>query len=169
MEKLFINKDNLEKKDIDEEVIRVKAILKNKNNEILLEHNNNTYQLPGGHRENDEYLETTLKREIKEETGIDIKIDNGPFMVIEQYHKNYFNSNKNRCNKIYYYSLICDKKPNYDEIALTDFEKQTDFNIIYVNKDELENFIEEKTKTNQINDMIAYEMNEVLKVYNKYD
>ena len=90
-------------------------------------------------------------------------------MVIEQYHKNYFNSNKNRCNKIYYYSLICDEKPNYDEIALTDFEKQTDFNIIYVNKDELENFIEEKTKTNQINDMIAYEMNEVLKVYNKYD
>ena len=51
MEKIIINDDKLIKEDIDFSVTRVKGIIVNSRGDILLCHNNNTYQLPGGHVE----------------------------------------------------------------------------------------------------------------------
>ena len=82
MKRIFINDYYLNKEDLDFEVIRVKAFLVNSKGELLLAHNNNTYQLIGGHKEDDETLENTLLREIKEETGIGLSHCDGPFVQI---------------------------------------------------------------------------------------
>ncbi len=51
MEKIFFNDDNLTKEEIDETVIRLKALILNSNDELLLGYSYNTYQFPGGHLE----------------------------------------------------------------------------------------------------------------------
>ena len=56
MKRIFINDNYLRKDDIDFEVVRVKALLVNSKGELLLAHNNNTYQLIGGHVEVDGIL-----------------------------------------------------------------------------------------------------------------
>ena len=92
MKEIFLNTNNLSKEEIDEEVIRVKSLIINSKNELLLGYSYNTYQFPGGHLEENEDINTCLKREIKEETGMDISLDDlKPFMMIKYYSKNYFN------------------------------------------------------------------------------
>ena len=73
MKKIIINEYNLRAQDLDYEVIRVKGLIVNSQNQILMEFNNNTYQFPGGHLNENEKLEEALLREIREETGITIK------------------------------------------------------------------------------------------------
>lgn len=167
MERLFINRDNLKKEDIEEEAIRSKGLIINDKDELLLEYNNYTFQFPGGHRKGHESLEETLLREIKEETGNNMNIEYGPFMMITEYCRNYRNSNKNRCNKIYYYSLKCNDLPDYNNRNLSAFERKTDFNLFYVKMDEIEEFLTRSIKDKTLNELIGYEMIEVLKVYKK--
>ena len=87
MKRVFINDDNLSVDDLAYEVIRVKGIIVNNKNEVLVAHNNNTYQLVGGHVEKDEDIENALIREIKEETGTGIDAMRGPFMQMITYAK----------------------------------------------------------------------------------
>ena len=69
MKEIFINKDNLEEKDISKKIDRVKLFILNNKNQLILIHNNNTIQLPGGHREENESIDETARRELYEETG----------------------------------------------------------------------------------------------------
>ena len=111
MKTIIYNHDNLKKEEIDETVIRVKALIINSNNEILLGYAHKTYQFPGGHLEENESLEEGLKREIKEETGIEIKENNlKPFEKITYYSRNYRNTGLNRENEIYFYIINTDEK-----------------------------------------------------------
>ena len=57
MKRVIINEDNLDIKDIDDTVIRVKALMVNEKQELLVVHNNYTYQFPGGHWRDHESLE----------------------------------------------------------------------------------------------------------------
>ena len=165
MEKLLINDGLLEPTDIDGVEIRVKAFIINSDNELLIIHNNNTYQLPGGHKKKYESLEDSLEREIYEETGIDVEIKSEPFMLITEYNKNFLNSGKNICNKIYYYEVISDELPHFDRLNLTELESRTDIKINYVKIDRIEEFIEESKNNNMINDLIAYELVKAIKIY----
>jgi 8-oxo-dGTP diphosphatase len=67
------NHGNLTYQDIDEVVLRARAVMINSDNEILLGYLDNTYQFPGGHVEKDESFVDAVIREMKEETGLDIK------------------------------------------------------------------------------------------------
>jgi len=49
MKELVFNHDNLTKSDIDEIIIRIKCIIINSPNEVMLGYSDNTYQFPGGH------------------------------------------------------------------------------------------------------------------------
>ena len=85
MKDIITNKHNLKEEDITEVVKRVKILLINSKNEILLGYSHHDYQFPGGHVENGEELIQTVNREIKEETGIDLKLKNiEPFARIER-------------------------------------------------------------------------------------
>ncbi len=83
MKEIIYNDDNLLKSDITEVVVRTKALIINDNN-IYLGYADNIYQFPGGHLEANETINECLRREVMEETGIEIN-DNEisePFLKI---------------------------------------------------------------------------------------
>lgn len=158
MKRIFINDNFLTNDDMESEVIRVKALLVNSKGELLLAHNNNTYQLIGGHKEDDETLENTLLREIKEETGIGIATCDGPFIQITTYDNNYFNTGKKVCSKIYYYRIVTDEMPNILETHYDELESATDFNLFYVKIDDMKNFLHRSMNEGTIDKSIGKEM-----------
>ena len=76
MKKIITNKNNLTEADITEVVKRVKVLIINSKKEILLGYSHNNYQFPGGHVENGESLIQAVKREVLEETGIALEVNN---------------------------------------------------------------------------------------------
>lgn len=167
MKRVFFNKDNLSKSDFDYEVIRVKGIILNDKDEVLLAHNNNTFQFIGGHLESDEDMEEALLREVLEETGIVVDEISGPFMMIEAYYKNYFNTSKNVHSKIYYYKLFTDKMPDLSKTKYDILERQTDFELFYVPIKNIKLFLDECLEREQIDKNIYDEMMAVIDEYNR--
>ncbi len=170
MKELIIDNDNIKNKKIDEEVTRVKALIVNNKNEILLVHCYNEYQFPGGHLENNESNEVGLLREIKEETGIKTKIeDYSYFMTIKNYNKNYREKGVNRCNKIIYYVLNKSYDINLENANFSDYEKKGNFRLEWVSLNKVEWLLIENSNSHSFAKIIVNEMLYVLKEYkNKY-
>ena len=168
MKEIFYNHDNLNENEIDETVIRVKALLINSNNEIALGYCHKTYQFPGGHLEENETLEEGLKREVKEETGIDIKETNlKPFEKITYYSKNYHGTGKNRKNDIYYYIINTDAKFDMNNSKLDEWEKDGNFTVKTFPIENVEQVLIDSIPDNPINKVIVEEMLDIFKEYNK--
>ena len=168
MKEIVYNHDNLKEQDIDETVVRVKALLVNSNNEIALGYCHKTFQFPGGHLEKNETLEQGLKREIKEETGINIKETNlKPFEKITYYSKNYRNSELNRKNEIYYFSIYTDEKANINNTNLDNWEKEGNYKIEYINLEKVEQVLINSIPDNPINRIVVEEMLEVLNEFKR--
>lgn len=165
MKRVIINEENLDITKIDDTVIRVKALLINEKQELLVVHNNHTYQFPGGHWREHESLEKTLQREIKEETGITATIDRGPFMVIEEYYDDYLKIGRSRCNKMYYYIVHSNAGPKIEEMNLSDLERKTDFHLFYIPIKDMEQFLKESIENNSIEKVIGEEMLAVMQEY----
>ena len=166
MKEFVINDDNLRDEDIEMKVIRVKALILNSKGNILLAYNNNTYQFPGGHVDDGEAIDECMKREIKEEVGIDVEVDE-PFLSIETYDNNYFNTGKKVLNTIYYYKVFTDLEPDFSNTKYDELERKTDFELFYVDFSNLEKFIISKIDSNEIDPKIAREMIHVVKEYNQ--
>ena len=67
MKEIVFNDFNLQDSDMEDSVVRVKGLIINSRGKILLAHNNNTYQFPGGHQDEGETRDECVVREIKEE------------------------------------------------------------------------------------------------------
>lgn len=165
MKKIFYNEDNLNEKDINNSVKRAKMLIINSNNEILLGYGHDTYQIIGGHVEDNESYDECIVREVKEETGITIPLkERKPFFQIKYYCKDYPKEGLNSEYIINYYSIISDLKPNIDNINLTDNEKEGLFEFRYIPLDEvideLKSNLEICKNKNTVNDTI-----EAIKVY----
>lgn len=167
MKEFVINDDNLKEEDIEMKVIRVKALILNSKGNILLAYNNNTYQFPGGHVDENEEIDECMKREIREEVGIDVEINEDPFLCIETYDNNYFGTGKKVLNTIYYYKIFTDLEPDLSKTKYDELELKTEFNLFYVDFKGLEEFLNSKIDTNEIDPKIAREMIHVVKEYNK--
>lgn len=170
MEQIIVNKDCIQEKEITEIVKRVKAIIINSKNEILLGYSHNDYQFLGGHVEDGENLIETLNREISEESGISLNLDGAfPIILRKAYYKDYPQIGKNRKNEIYYYIIKTDKVPNLELINLTDDEKDGNFKLEYIKLDDIEEVIIKNGDKNGDLHGIANEMLEVIKIYkNKF-
>ena len=83
MKEILNNPDKLNEKDITETVIRTKALIINKEY-IYLAKEGTVYHFPGGHLEQNETLQECLKREVLEETGIELEENDikEPFLKI---------------------------------------------------------------------------------------
>lgn len=159
MKEIIYNYDYLKEEDITELVIRTKALIINNKN-IILGNENNIYQFPGGHLEENETFEECLKREVLEETGIEI--DNNeikrPFMKVTYLNKDWPEVGKNRKWKIYYYLIETSKIPNMSKVKYTEHEKQGNFKVESIPLSESINVIENNISKNEKNKVIAPDM-----------
>lgn len=166
MKKIITNNYNLKEKDITEIVKRVKVILINCKNEIILGYSNNEYQFPGGHVEEGENLIDAVKREIKEETGIELELNKlKPFACLQGYYKDWPSIGKNRKTEIYYYEIKTDKLPNINNTKYTEKEIEGNYELRFIPIEKVENEITDNTKTYEDKHGIAKEMLEVFKIY----
>lgn len=92
------------------------------------------YTFPGGHLENNETYEETLIREIYEELGITVSIEN-EYMY-------FFNEELNRDEKFFMCKYISGDigTGNGPEFTNIDYEKYGRFDIILLDKDNLESY-----------------------------
>ena len=160
MKEILYNPDNLSSKDIDEVIIRTKGLIINSNDEITLGYAHKTYQFPGGHLEEGEKLEDCLLREIKEETGIEIKdavIE--PFIKTTYYTKNYHGSGQNRISNVLYYYLKTNCKPDSSNVNLTEEEIKKQFFCDYISMEQFEEYVKSfLNNEKEINRTIAKEI-----------
>ncbi len=159
MKEIIYNYDYLKDEDITETVIRMKALIINNKN-IILGNENNIYQFPGGHLEDNETFEECLKREVLEETGIEI--DNNeikrPFMKVTYLNKDWPEIGKNRKAEIYYYLIETVKIPDMSKVNYTEHEKQGNFKIESIPLSESIKIIEVNIPKNEKNKVIAPDM-----------
>ena len=166
MKEVIYNDDNLKDEDMDELVVRTKGLIINSKNEISLGYSHGTYQFTGGHLEEGESLEECLVREIKEETGIELKeYSMKPFYKTVYYTKNYYDSGKNRKNEIYFYIIKTDEVADMSNSNLDDWEKDGNYEIRVIPLDEVENVLNSTLNDNPINEVIYKEMLNVLNEY----
>ncbi len=133
MLKFVTNENHLKEEEMTEIVKRVKVLLVNSKQELLLGYSYHTYQFPGGHVEENETLLDAVKRELKEETGIEIQENNLDYFAYKYgYYKDYPSEGKNRKIEIYYYEIKTDEKPNLENTSYTEEEVKGDFELRYI-------------------------------------
>lgn len=167
MEQKIINSDNVLESEVTDSAVRVKAIILNSKNEIMLVYSYGTYMFPGGHLEGDEPLIPGLNRELKEETGLDFCLDEKevkPFYSIVHYSRNYRGTDSVRKNIIYYYYLKTDTLYDENNLHLDKVESKGDFKLLYLPYESVEEVLVNSIPDNEMNKIIVEEMLEVLNI-----
>ncbi len=168
MEIIVTNDYNLKEEEMTEVVKRVKVFLINSKNEMLLGYSHNEYQCPGGHVEDGETYIQAINREVKEETGIELNLEEAePFACTYGYYKDWPAVGKNRKIEIYYYEIKTDEKPNLENTEYTESEKDGSFELRYISLDNVENEFESNAKKYGDKHGIVKEMLKIFKVYKK--
>ena len=125
----------------------VRCIIINQNQQICLLHSRakDYYAIPGGGIEPNETLLQTLDREVYEETGYTIK---NPIPLGKIYEER-----NNRLTNNYFFIAQADKKstPHF-----MDDEIEEDYELIWVNKIEAENLLQDKYNILKKNHFIPY-------------
>jgi len=168
METIIYNHDSLDEKDIDRREIRVKALIINSKNEILVGYSHDTYQFIGGHIEENEDMIEGLKREIEEESGIvlaDEVIKH--FFLRKKYVKNYPEDNVNSCYEYYYYTINTDRLPDLSKVNYTEAEKIGRFELRFIPLSEIEKEFEDNKKVSERTAIVEEENLEAIKIYKK--
>ena len=165
MRTIIINENHLKEEDISKKVERVKAVILNSSGKVLLAFNNNTYQFLGGHVEEGEDRILSLKREIKEEAGIDVDIIEDAFLNIITYDNDYFGTGVKVKNSIFYYRVLSNLEPDFSKTRYDELELQSDFNLLYVDFNEFEKFLKNNISHGTIDENIGREMLYTLEEY----
>ena len=160
------NHDNLTYQDIDEVVLRARAVMINRDDEILLGYLDNTYQFPGGHVEKGEKLSETLYREVLEETGINIERKNyTPFYQVKYYSKNHDDSGVNRYIEFNYYLIYTNERYDLTKRKLDQYEIDNNYELRYIKLDELYDVLEKSINDNERNVRVYDDIKNVIKYY----
>lgn len=165
---ITINENNLQLKEIDEFQTKVRTILINESQEILIANYGNIILLPGGKIDKNENIIDALKRELLEELGIHYNNNELTYLTtINQFQKNYPKRNgttKHRLIKTYYYFAeykgIIDSKQH-----LTEKEQKDNFKLELIPLNELESLITKNLNNNPRN---IYFQQELLTILNYY-
>lgn len=169
--KLVNNPFSLTLNDITEIKNKVRSIIIDKNNNILVINYADIYMFPGGKVNNNEKYKDAIIRELKEELGIDFtsfKIDE--FITYENFIKNYNkvdNNIVNRLNNTKYYIIRIDdlKELNISRDNLSLNEKNNKFDIEFCNLYESLNKVNNFKSNNIRNDYFKEEITAVIKCY----
>lgn len=166
MKEIIHNEDNLREEEVTEIVRRAKALLLNNEN-ILLANEEDVLQFPGGHALDDEELISCLKREIKEETGIEIedKEIGECFQKVIFMNRDWPNIGNNRKCEIYYFVVNTNKIPDKTKTKLTKTEKKQHFKVDFVPLNESIEYIRNNMSKSEKNNVISPDMIDAIKEY----
>lgn len=147
--KIVINNDNLTIDECSQIFYKVRAVIENEKEEFIISSEGNKLIFPGGKRKDNESDIDAIKREIKEETGIDI--DNfKEVLELETYYKDFYDyrtdSLKSRYTKTIYYYAKTNEDIKKDKMILTTGEIKEGFTSSFVNKEELIKMLSEDHK-----------------------
>lgn len=132
------NLDNMKEKKVDKFNPKVRAIILNSSNEIIITKYADIFMFPGGKLDKDEDINDALVREIIEELGIDLDMnDTHVFADYTHFIENYpivcSNEKENELNKTIYFLIKADVKYDKDKVSLTEREKKNGFEVININ------------------------------------
>lgn len=168
MKNVVYNKDNISDIEVTDLVVRTKGLLIS-NGYLLLGNKDGTLQFPGGHLEENETFEECLKREVLEETGIELtnEVINGPFLEIDYYNKDWPTKGNVRKCEIYYYAVETKKDINLSNTSYTKGEIEKHFKVDKVKINEAIDFINNNIPNNELNKVISLDMIIAIKEYLK--
>lgn len=150
MKEVVFNRQNLSDGDIQIFENKVKVILKNSRNELLVCKRNGVIHFIGGKMEKNETYQEAATREIAEETGIVISSSDSslePFFKMKQYQQNYYNSGKNCLLSITYLLCTTDEEFDYSKRNLDEYESKEHFTLEYI---PISDFIQELENNREI-------------------
>lgn len=138
MKQIDFNETKLTDTEIDKVVRKVRAlIINNKTKQMLLVHYAGLYMLPGGSIDNGETEVEALRRELLEETGIEVEVQQAvPYLLINSYDRNYFDRKSgivNRLTQTTFFEVSTDQDINETKKSLTESEKEKNHTTKYTN------------------------------------
>ena len=168
MKEIILNKARLKDDELTDVIEKARIVLRNDNDEIVFARFGRVYMLPGGKIELGETPVDTVKRELMEETTINILLDDTePFAVVYNYLRDYELEDGtlvNRLVKTYYFTgFTSDDTIEY--FNLTQNEKEDNLRGFFI---ELEDGIELLQDYNKENPKATYLALETLKVLEEY-
>ena len=162
------NEDNLKDNEINKFVYRARGVIINSQDEILMGYMGGIYQFPGGHLEGSETLDECLIREIKEETGMNVKGKfTKPFYKSVYYDKDYGKKGINRYCEFNYYLVKTDDKYDLSKTNFDDYEIEYNYELRYLKIDEFEKILNDDINSHQLNKIIYPEIIDVVREYLK--
>ena len=168
MKEIILNKGRLKDDELTDVIEKARIVLRNDNDELVFARFGRVYMLPGGKIELGETPVDTVKRELMEETTINILLDDTePFAVVYNYLRDYELEDEtlvNRLVKTYYFTgFTSDDTIEY--FNLTQNEKEDNLRGFFI---ELEDGIELLQDYNKENPKATYLALETLKVLEEY-
>ena len=167
----------IQNKNMDEEKVKVRLLICNSNDEILVCNYNGIYMLPGGKLEDNEQqfgkpLKRALVREIKEEIGIDItNVKLEILHTIVHYQEDYPKVNGQIINRevtTHYFKTEMDIDLETIKNNLSEREKEGNFNLEWIKKDKLRDILINSTSKNPRKDFFHDELRIILEEYLHY-
>ena len=162
------NPNNLSIDQIEKKVKRVKALLINEYNQILMCNIDDVFFFIGGHVEENERIIECLKREVLEESGIDLEIEKiePPFLKIEYFNSNHYGTGQKCLSEIFYYVIYTNQEFDLNKVKLDDKESSRVFKLTYINLDCFSEIL--RKDMNYTSHFRLYEeMIEVIELYKK--
>ncbi|MBR2713095.1 MAG: NUDIX hydrolase [Bacilli bacterium] len=168
MKEIVINKTRLKEEELTEVLEKSRIVLRNDNDEIVMTRFGRVYFLPGGKIEPGEKPVDTIKREVMEETNINILLDDiEPFAVVYNYLRDYEiddGSTVNRLVKTYYFTGFTTDE-NIEYFNLTREEKEDNLRGFFIEMEEAEELIADYNKDNPKASYLAIETKKILDEY----
>ena len=168
MKEIVLNKTRLKEDEITEVLEKSRIVLRNDNDEIILTRFGRVYFLPGGKIEYGETPVDTIKREVMEETNINVLLDDiEPFLVVKNYLRDYELRDGTIANRllITYYFTGFTTTDNIEYFNLTRVEKEDNLRGFFIEMEEAEELINDYNKDDPKASYLAIETKKVLEEY----
>lgn len=169
MKKIIFNDNNLDIEDIEDRVIKARIIMLNKDRKVYISSYADIYLFPGGKVERGEDICECARREVKEETGIELDLENEePFLLVQQFIKDYPQRVSdevfsNKLNETYYYLIHTNEVINNEKMDLMENELKNNFHTDLIGLDEISELLDNNNTINPRNKYFSREIYSVVK------